>query len=338
MAGWEFSLAILVSGPVSWQFLDKVHSLRYNAGVYADNGPARDRALDLGPPVHERFVGLQGRLTRPLWGSVGIWAVLCGALASNRLYWRGQDLLSLALVLLMAELGWGSLWDLSVGVDWFRLLRQGWPPTGTTPLGWLPYTHPSSPAGRLVRGFNRLTGWWRGSFWPAAGPAFLSWLGAAILACIMALLLPQRLYPLQAAAAAVLVLGAIVRYWGKHWLAGQALFQVGLGWMAGHMTFARWSVPSLALALIYSLVVWGAFRATHGLAGALWMLNLGQMAGFALLVWHKQPLAAGLMGLFLLTQIALQVTLRLEHQPERFVSRSWPWVLASMLVAVLFLP
>lgn len=306
--------------------------------MYGHNGLTQEGQRELGPRVQGRLIGLRVRMTRPLWGTVGSWAVLCGALASNRLYWRGQDLLSLALALVLVESGWGSLWELSTGVDWFRLLREGWPPVGSTPRGWLPYTHPSSPAGRLMRGCGRVTGWWRGFFWPAAGQELLSLLAAVAVVCIMTILLPERLYPLQVAAVCIVLVGAIARRWGSLWLAGQALLQAGLAWLVGHMTFAQWSAPSLVLATAYSLVIWGALRATRRLSGAWWLVNAGQLAGSAVLVWSKQPLVAGLMGLLLLAQIALQVALRQEDRPELIVSRSSPWILVSMLVAVVFLP
>ncbi len=264
--------------------------------------------------------------------------MFCGALASDHLHWRGEDLLSLALVLLMAELGWGGLWDLSTGVDWFQLVREGWPPVGFSPPRRLPYVQPASPAGRLLRGVDRLSGWFRKSFRPKAGSALLALLAAAGLTFVMALLLPQRLYPLHAALAGFVLLGVLFRRQGKAWLAGHALSQVGLGWMAGHLTFAEWSVPSLTMAVSFSLAVWGALRATQGLGCAFWLVTGGQAAGSMLLVWLKQPLAAGLVGLLLLAQVALQPSLRLSRRSERVVSQSWLWILAAMLVAVLSLP
>jgi hypothetical protein len=299
---------------------------------------ALDGQGDLAPFVPGRLIGLQGRLTRPFWGVIGSWAVLCGALASNRLQWNAQDLLSLALVLLMTELGWGSLWDLSTGVEWIQLLREGWPPVGCTPSGGLPYTQPDSSSARLLRGFNRLAGWWRQAFWPVAGSAVLGCLAAATLTYVLALLLPGRLYPLHAVLVGLIVLGAIFRQRGRLWLAGQALVQVGLGWMAGQMAFTEWTVPSLVLAIAFALAVWGAFRTVQGMAGALWLVNGSEAIVASTLVWLRQPLAAGLIGLLLFGQVALQIPLYLGQRPERVVSRSWLWIVAAMLVTVLSLP
>ena len=308
------------------------------ACVDAHDRPIGDTHREISPYAPGRLIGLQGRLARPFWGIAGAWAAFCGALASDHLHWTGQDLLSLALVLLMAELGWGSLWDLSTGIDWARLLREGWPRVGSTPLGGLPYTQPTSPAGRLLRGLVRLSGWFQRVFWPAAGSALLGLLATAGLTSVVALLLPQRLYPLHAAVAGLVLVGALFRRLGKVWLAGHALLQVGLGWMAGHMAFAQWRLSSLVMAAVFSLAVWGVFRATQGLPRAFWLVNGGQVAGSVALFWLRQPLAASLVGLLVFAQVALQPSLRVAHKPERVVSRLWLWILVAMLVAVLALP
>ncbi len=307
------------------------------AGVDARESPAWDGREDWDPSVPGRLIGLRAGLARPFWGIAGSWSVLCGALASDQLRWTGQELLSLSLVLLVVELGWGSLWDLLAGANWLRLLRHGWPAVGSTPLGGLPYTQPASSAGRLLRGIKRLAGWWQ-AFWPVGGPLFIGWVAAAAFTCVLALILPERLYLLHVIAVSLALLGVVIRRGGKPWLAGQALAQVGLGWMAGHLTFSAWTVPSLVLAVAFALAVWGVLRAMRGLAGASWLVNGGQSAGLAVLIGLKQPLAAGLIGLLLLGQIALQPSLRHTQNPERVASRSWLWMLLAMVVAALALP
>jgi len=288
--------------------------------------------------ISGRLIGLQGRLARPFWGVMGIWAALCGALASNRVGWQGDDLLTLALVLLLADLGWGSLWDLATSTDWFRIATEGWPPSHPASVATLPYTQPNSPGGRLARGLGQVRGWWRETFWPAAGPSLLGLLAAIVLTAVLTLLLPERLRPLNAMLVALIGLGLLQQRWGRAPLAGEAFVQVGLSWLAGHLAFAEMGWPSLALALAFVLAIWGCLRLARGLRGGLWLLNGGQVVGAALLAGLKQPLAAGAVGLLIFGQVALQLVLNQDGDPAQIARRTWPWLMAAMLVAALVVP
>ena len=291
------------------------------------------------------WIGLRGRLARPFWGWLGGWAVLCGVLASNQLRWEGEALLNLALVLLLVELGWGSLWDLAVGTEWFRPLAEGWPPAQVKPAAALPYTQPQAPGGRLARWLGRLSAWWREGFWPAAGPALLALLAAALLTAVLTLLLPGRLRPLYAALIALVGLGLVQRRRGKDPLATQALVRVGLSWLAGHAVFGHAELASIILALAFSLAAWGNLRVVAALPRGLWLLNAGQVIAIVVLLILKQPLVAGLAGLFLFGQVAMQPSLHYAVEPgggmERYTivsRRTWPWLMAAMLVVALALP
>jgi hypothetical protein len=284
-------------------------------------------------PSH--LIGLHGRLARPFWGILGLWSVLCGALASNQLRLQGDELLTLVLVLLLADLAWGNLWDLAVGFDWFGLLAQGWPVQHAPRPKGLPYTQPHSPGGRIFGALGRLGAWWRETFWPAGGPALLGVIAAAALAIVLNLLLPDRLHLLNALLVALVGLGLVLRRRGKAPLAGTALVQVGLCWLAGHMAFAPLNAPSLVLALVFTLAVWGALRVAQQKRGALWLQNGGQVVAVALVAALRQPLAAGLAGLLLLGQVALQPSLRQGGNAARIFRRGWPWLMAAMLLAAL---
>jgi hypothetical protein len=173
------------------------------------------------------------------------------------------------------------------------------------------------------------------------------------------LLLPERVRVLNAAIAALVGLGVIQRWRDRVPLAVQAMALVGLSWLAGHAAFAEVSRPSLILALSFALAAWGALRAAEGRFGGLWLLDGAQVAVVALLAVLKEPLAAGLVGLLLFGQIALQPALKrlpmlVKSQGEELapggddvpsfsygdlralvMRRTWPWLLAAMLVAAL---
>ncbi len=288
--------------------------------------------------ISSRLVRLQGRLARPFWGGAGLWAVLCGALASGGLRWDDEALWILALVLLLTELGWGSLWDLITNGGWLQGLAEGWPPQrrGATPR--LPYTQPGSPADRLFGRLGRLVAWWRETGWPAAGGALLGCVAAAVLVLVLGLALPRSLRPLHGTLVALTGLGLWQRARGRAPLLSGALVQVGLGWLAGHLAFAPMGGFSLLLALSFTLCLWGAMRLKEGRRGALGLLDGGQVAVVTVLVMLKQPLAAFAVGMLLLGQVALQPGLATEEDRDRALGRSWPWLMAAMLVAALALP
>ena len=319
---------------------DKQRELWYNIAVDMTELPDVASGDGVEQSIFGHWIGLRGRLTRSYWGWMGIVAVLCGALASNHLEWDGEHLLGLGLVLVLVELGWGSLWDLAVGTDWFRPLAEDWPPSRFASLPALPYTQPRSPGGRIARGLGRLAAWWREAFWPLHGPALLGLLAAVILTAVLALLLPARLRPLHATLVALIGLGMVQRRRGRQPLAGMAVTQVGLGWLAGYAVLAEVEPVPVILALVYSLAAWGGLRIVAGASRGLWLLNGGQVLGAVVLVAVKQPLAAGIAGLFLFGQVAMQPALRHgDRGPQAVLGRRlWPWLMAAMLVAARVVP
>ena len=346
-----------------------IADLWYNGAVNGPEYPKTAREIRAEQPAIRHWIGLRGYLTRPFWGWLGGWAVLCGALASNQLRWDGEVLLSLGLVLLLVELGWGNLWDLAVGTGWFRPLADDWPPENFAPAASLPYTLPRSPGGRIARGLGRFAAWWREAFWPTAGSALLGLLAAVLLVVILTLLLPERLRPLNTVLVALIGLGIVMRWRGKEPLAAQALVRVGLSWLAAHAVFAEIGTASLVLALAFALAAWGNLRLAAGLPRSLWLLNAGQAIAVVVLIMLKQPIIAGAAGLLFFGQLAMQPSLRYREDapgdgdaetPADHSSptsklggisafsrdavhtavsrRTWPWLMLLMLVAAWALP
>jgi hypothetical protein len=313
-------------------------NLWYNLPMDARECPEPYGHGTIEPWIPARFVGLQGRLARPFWGVLASWSVLCGALASDQLRLQGASLLTLALVVLLAELVWGTLWDLVAGTDWLRPLAEHWPPARPARWRGLPYTRPRSPGGRMLRGLNRFAGWWRESFWPTRGPALLGALVAVAMAIVLAYLLPNRLRPLYAALVALLGLGLARRRRGKDSAASQALIQVGLGWMAGQLAFAEMRPASLGLALAFTASTLGMLKLEGAQSRGSWLVNGGQAAAALWLAALGQPLAAGAIGLLCLGQIALQLPLHAGAERRFVVRRALPWMMAAMLVAALAIP
>jgi hypothetical protein len=315
----------------------------------AHQHPDQQGQRSVGQVYPGRLVGLHGRLARPFLGVMGIWSTFCGALATDHLQWDGEVLLMLTLVMLLVDLAWGSLWDLAVGTDWSHLLASSRSPVLPIPSFALPFTRSASVGGRLSQGLRRSVGWWRGALWPEAGSVVLGLVAAAILAGVLSLLLPGRVLVLNLLLVAPLFGGVLQRLRGNSSLAGQAFVLVALGWLAGSMAFAELNQPAVVLALSFALAAWGALRAGEALSGGLWLLNTGQLACVALLAIMRQPLAAGAVGLLLAGQVALEIVLY-QHPPSEqgpsrplevnasgVMRRTWPWLMAAMLVAAVAL-
>ncbi len=271
------------------------------------------------------------------WGLMAAGATCCGALAANHLRWRGESLVAGGLTLLLTVLAWGSLWTLGTGTCWFPSQVGGRLPAHPVSLPTLPYTLPGSPGGRFFRRVEALVTWWRGAFWPAAGAAFVGLWTAVALTILLSLFLPGLWSPLHAALVALIGLGIVQRQQGRDPLAGRSLVQVGLSWLAGHTVFSRPGLPSVGLALAFTVAAAGSLWASRGLAGGLWLLNGALGAVIVLLVALQQPLAAGIVGLFLFGQVALQPSLKGGDGAVRvgFSRRAWPWLMAAMLTAAL---
>jgi hypothetical protein len=177
---------------------------------------------------------------------------------------------------------------------------------------------------------------------------------AVVLVVVISQFLPERVRVLNVALVGLIGLGVVQRWRGRAPLAILGMVLVGLSWLAGHAAFADVSRPSLVLALSFALAAWGALRSAEGLWGGLWLLDGGQVVVVALLAALEEPLAAGLVGLLLFGQIALQVVLRkvegpalkedggpsrrLGNDPALAMRWIWTWLLGAMVVAAWAIP
>jgi hypothetical protein len=289
-------------------------------------------------PVPKSRTGRPSLAIKPFWAFVSGWSVVCGALASNHALWDGEGLLALALVLILVTLGWGCLWNLVTDAGWVQPLGRDISRTYRRVLPAPPFTRPRSPAGKLLRALDTTVGWWQGVLWPAAGEALVTAFLCTLLLVVLSVFLPVRFVWLHVAFALLVGLGAWMRRRSAGPLAGQSCVAVGLGWMAGYVGFAGFGVPSLALALLYSGAAWGVLRMQAGRRGGLWLSAGTQTIVGAILVALKQPLAAGVLALLLLGQIALHLSSREGSEAVRVARPTWPWLLAAMLVAAWALP
>jgi hypothetical protein len=278
------------------------------------------------------LIRLQIRPTSPTAWLAPAWAVLCGVVASGGFGWRSADWLRLALLILLVDGGWGTLWSALGNTDWATPLRRWRNWRFGEPLPPPPYTLPGSPGDTASRWLGQLRAWGRNVLWPTCGPALTAIVVALPVTVVLAALLGAELLLLSGAVLAVMQLG-VAWNGGRGTIAPgwDAIVAIALPWLAGHLAFGQPTIPSTILALTFTLAWGGGWRAESAWGRAA---NVGgQFLAMAFLVALRHPLTTGVLALLLVPQVALLAWLRRGQSISWYVRHTRPWLLAAMLVA-----
>lgn len=272
-------------------------------------------------------LGLRVWLTRQPFRLAPAWAVLAGALASGGLRGRRDNVLLLVLAMVLADGLWSQLWALQV--------RQGRSASaGATPP--LPYAAPEAPATRLWR-------WLASSMGSEESAQPVAAWQSLLMAVLFAFGLAALLGPMALALTVAALLAGLARYLlSGRWTGAlaQAVFEIGLAWLLGHLLVAglTWPMLPMLLAAGYVLLHAGALALCD--RRGLWLVNLAQLIPLACLIAARQPLAAGALGITLLAPLAWQPWLRQSGEDDRegfdahgYVRRAQVWWWAGMLLA-----
>ncbi len=279
------------------------------------------------------LIRLRTRLTEMTTWLGPVWACLCGVVASGGFDWQGGHFLRLALLILLVDGGWGTLWAALGSTDWATPLRRWRDWRLGEPSAALPYTLANSPGDRVSRWLGQLRLWWRDALWPTCGSALSSMVVALPVTILLGTLLGPELLLLSAAALAVAQLGLA-------WEGGRgatapgwdAIVAVMLPWLAGHIAFGESPTPhSIGLAVAFALA-WGSAWRFKSVGGRT--LGVGaQLLATALLIALYQPLAAGFLLLSLAPQLALLPWLWRGQSASWYVRHARPWLMAAMMIA-----
>ena len=296
----------------------------------------KDVEVDVTPPPTGGLIRVQAHAS-DLGSWLGpTWATLCGVVASNAFRWQSEDWLALALLSLLVDAGWGTLWTALARTNWALAFGQWrtWQRDRSTAK--LPYTLPGTPGDHISRWLGRLLTWWREAFWKSCGSAVRAVLIALPLTALVGALLGAELLLLSVAALALMQLGVI-------WTGGRGvvpsgwdgLVAVALPWLAGHTVFGSVALPSASLALFFALAWGSVWHATS--SGARAVLVAGHLLSAVTLIFLDRPLAAGTLLLLLVPQMALLPWTQRDLTVFRFVQHTRPWLMAAMAVAALAL-
>ena len=297
-------------------------------------------------PAFGHSLQLTVRLRAPLWHVGAGWAALGGALAAGALREPVVaaapplgGLLTLALVWVLADPLLGSAWEMIA----CRREVEARPLAPTSddaaqPVQWLPYAQPGSPAWRLAAWLSGHGIAERAQADSPPTPSPPAWVGALVLALMVAGILGYVAIALVILSAclswlAVRLGGGRVRDISSGLSMGVAALHAvgifGIPWLIGGTAAGG---VSLLAALIGACltIVWA------GILSSPFRLRLivgGQLAMVSLLVAVHQPLAAAVVGVASTAQWALAS----DGGPsaDRLRSAVQPFVLIGLIVAVL---
>jgi len=278
------------------------------------------------------LIRLQARLADLATWTAPAWAALCGTIASGGFGKQEQDWLRLALLILLVDGGWGTLWSALGSTNWAAALHQWrtWEFGERTPKP--PYTLPDSPGDRVISWSGLFRAWWRHLFWLDCGPALTTILIAIPISVVLSLLIKPDLVLLSAAAFAVMQLGLV---WtggsGKASPGWNAIITVVFPWLAGHTAFGLLTPGSSALAVVLTLA-WGAAWHVESPRGRI-IAGCAQLLAAALLLPLHQPLAACCLVLLSVPQLALLPWIERGQPAGWYVRYTRPWLMGAMLVA-----
>ena len=266
--------------------------------------------------------------------AIPAWSILCGAIVSGEMQLNLATGVQLVIVLLLVEVGWGTVWTALSTTDWARPLRRWrhWHLAESEIT--VPYAQPGSPAARLTRWIAELRSWYRAVLAPTAGPAVGAIGVGALFSLLLAVVAGPGLLRVTLTAFALMQLAVTIDGGRDQPGAGwDAVLRLGLPWLAGHLAFGSLSLPSVALAVGFSIAVVGSGVDRLGWARGFWAG--GQIAVAALFIPLQRPLTVLFIVLLLFPQwlATLWETRARAADPRAWVRHAWPWLTASMLLA-----
>lgn len=269
-----------------------------------------------------------------------LWAVLCGAWASDAWRWQRDPLLALVLTIFTAEVLWSTWRAQLIDIDWENdLVTHSLPARGDA-LPTLPYTTPWSPLGRFLGGWGRIRRWLRETLSIERRGALIALLALPPIILLLSGVIGLHMLALSGAALSLSVIEWRVARRGQAHRALQAGLEIGLSWLAGHTVFGSLTWTSFVLACSYALAYQGAL--SLGRSNRAWSLALlygGQAAAalWLLLPGYASPAGAAYaalgMALLLVPQLLLLSGFEANGREAWYLRRAAPFMMAAMALA-----
>jgi hypothetical protein len=283
-------------------------------------------------PIAGRRIALELRPARPYTWLGPFAATLCGALAAGGLVLSGENLLRIAIAVLLTDpiLGaWRAAW---VNTDWRRPL-EGWKAPLTRAWMIVPYAQLGSPAAQMGQWLASRARFWR----DAVGPR----VGASISALVVTLMISLVLAPALSAAVLELTLVALVLAPIESELGAprggrvvRALSEIGMTWLIGHaaLSLIRPPVDVTLLALAFSMAYLGILMVPSNAGRGFAVSNAALAVVVVLLFARGALIPACVVGLVLLAQLLWQAVARRQTDVGAFYLGRVQWLLLSAMV------
>ncbi len=293
----------------------------------------QDLSSAISCPDDDGLASLRDRVTSLTNWLTPAWAALCGVVASGSVDWQSSFWPRLIQLILLVDVGWGTLWSVLGSTNWTVPLLRWHDWRLGEPVARPPYALPDSPGDRASRWLGQLRVWGRDVLWPTCGLSLSVITVALVVTGVLASMLGTGLSLLSIAAIALMQLG--LAWEGGRGTAApkwDAVFAVALPWLAGDLVSAgSLSMLSVGLAVAFALA-WGSARQAH----VPWRRLLGVGAQFlvvlGLIVSHN-ALGAGCLLLLLVPQLMLFPWLRRGLDTMWTMRYTRLWMMAAMLVA-----
>jgi len=284
-----------------------------------------DKGQSIQPPQASSLLAVRSWIQPSLLRLAPAWVVIAAALASGGLSLQRLDLLQLLLCVLLADAAAGQLWHVLVSRSTGQCdVPEGY--GGRRP--GIPYARPGSVAGRL--------GNWLAQLWTGSEGQSVSTLSHLVAAISAVVILAVALGPLAMAIAAgwlALAVGArLMRASVRAQRLSLSVFEVGLPWLLGYLTFwdGEWSVLALVLGAALVLLHSALSRLDES-RSARWSVRLAQAAMLAGPVVARKPIFTVIVAAALLVPAALQMRSRwtadrTSWSTYRRATQIWWWL------------
>ena len=290
------------------------------------------------PPVGRR-IALELYSARTLTWLGPIAATICGAIAASEFSISGENLLRVAIAILLTDplLGaWRAAW---VNTDWTSPM-QGWQPAPTRAWMLVPYAQLGSPAARFSQWLSSRAKFWREAIVPQVGQSITAVIVTALIALSVALVLGSTVFLLTLAA---LLLAPIESELGKEgagrW--ARAFAEIGMAWLIGSAAISL-SFPALdsaVIAFLFATTYRGLLSVPTRQRLGLGIVNVAQALVIVFLLLRGSAINATVIALLFGAQLLWQVVLRnAQLDASSFTSRAQWFILAAMVIAALGVP
>ena len=287
-------------------------------------------------PTSGGLVRFDIRLTRLNKWIGPLCAAACGVVLGSGFTGDVDAWLRLALLVILVDGGWGTLWAALSGTDWSTPIEQWCEWSEERPVTALPYTRIGAPSHRVTRRVVQFGSWWQTILWPSTSTALSSAIVAIPLIAIFSLILGPQVMVLSIAAVAMMQLGVI--WEGGHgnvipeW---DAMPAIALPWLAGQAAFGSITLPSATIAFCFALAYGTAWRVKSQWGIAFHVLF--QLLPAVLLILLAEPAAAAGYVALLVPQFILLPWMKEGRLAGWYVAHSRWWLFATMVLTAVAL-